>query len=198
MSENPFLSYLNNIDWSAAFQWYVNHSDAGYLIWAWEQGKAFTQDDWMSVMMLMANLLVLLSLVYLLIKKHQETLFRTSIRNRWSQLTRGPVKESQRKVEAEVTDSTFLNQAYNFHRHAMYDYALNKYKQAFQSSPYELNTYLVGIKIISEMEEPDKPFVQFLQDIIAHLRKKHPATWYEVAKYGRKKAPTLYQWQPVL
>jgi len=68
MSENPFLSYLNKIDLSAAFQWYLNHLDAGYLVWIWQQGKAFSSEDWMSTMLLITNLLVALYLVNLLIK----------------------------------------------------------------------------------------------------------------------------------
>ena len=196
MSENPFLSYLNNIDWNAIFQWYISHIDAGSLIWTWEQGKLFSHDDWMSAMLLMANLLILLALVYLLIKRSRETKLRAWVEDKRSQLTSRPVKESQTSLKAKVADSTFLSQAYNLHRYAMYDHALKKYKLAFQSSPYELNTYLVGIKIISEMEDPDKQFVQFFQDAITNLREKHPAIWHEVAKYGRENAPSLDQWQP--
>lgn len=195
MSENPFLSYLYHIDWSAAFKWYLNHLDVGFLILAWEQGKTFSQDDWMSITLLATHLVVLLSLVYLLIKRYRETKFRAWVEDKRSQLTSRPAKESQTNLEAKVTDSTFLNQAYNLHRYAMYDHALNKYKQAFQSSPYELNTYLVGIKIISEMDEPNKQFIQFFLAGIARLREKHPAIWHEVAKYGREKAPSLDQWQ---
>lgn len=195
MNENPVLSYLSNIDWIAVFQWYFNHLDVGYLIRAWEQGITYSQDDWMSIMLLAAHLVVLLSLIGVLIKRYRETKFRAWVEHKRSQLTDRPAKEGQTILEPKISDSSFLSQAYNLHRYAMYDQALNKYKQAFQSSPYELNTYLVGIKIISEMEEPNKQFIRFLQAIIARLHKKHPAIWKELAKYGREKAPSLDQWQ---
>jgi hypothetical protein len=196
MSENPFLSYLSNIDWSAAFQWYLNHLDVGYLIQTWEEGRTFSQHDWHTFIVLSLTIFVLLALVHLLIRVHQKSAFGAWIQNRRSQLVERPQKEGQTSLEAKVANSTCLRQAYNLHRFAMYDHALNKYRQAFQSSPYDLNTYLVGIRIISEMEEPNKPFVQFLQAVIANLREKHPAIWNEVAKYGREKAPNLDQWQP--
>ncbi len=195
MSENLFLSYLGNINWSAAFQWYLNHLDVGDLIQTLDQGRALSQHDWHSFIVLNLTIFILLALVHLLIRVHQKSAFGVWIQSRRSQLIEKPQKEEQTSLEAKVTNSTCLRQAYNLHRYAMYDHALNKYKQAFQSSPYDLNTYLVGIKIISEMEEPNKPFVQFLQAVIANLREKHPAIWNEVAKYGRKKAPDLDQWQ---
>ena len=74
------LSYLNNSDWNAVSQWYLNHLDAGHLMLVWEQGKAFSHDDWMSIMLLMANLLILLFLVHLLIKSCRETAFYASRR----------------------------------------------------------------------------------------------------------------------
>ena len=92
MSENLFLSYLNNIDWSVAFQWYLNYLDAGYLIWTWEQGKVFSYNDWVSVMLLMVNFLVLLSLVNLFIKKHRESQFRTWFEDKRSRLISRPAR----------------------------------------------------------------------------------------------------------
>jgi len=195
MSENQFFSYLSNINWNTAFQWYLTHLNSDHLIWAWEQGRAFSQNDWITIMLLAVHLVALLSLVYLLIKRYREIKFHAWVEERRLQIISRPPKEIQVSLEAKVSDSTCLRQAYNLHRVAMYDRALSKYKQAFQSSPYEINTYLVGIKIFSEMDEPNKQFVQFLQAVIANLREKQPAIWNEVAKYGREKAPDLDQWQ---
>jgi len=195
MFESSFLSNMTMMNWNSAIQWYFNHLNTAPLIHAWQDGQAFSQHDWQTFLVLNVNFLVLFSLVRLLVAVHQKSAFHGWVQNKRSQLKHRPQKESQTRIEAKITDSECLNQAYNLHRFAMYDGALNKYKQAFQSSPYELNTYLVGIKIISEMEEPDQQFVQFLQSGIAKLRTKRPAIWNEVARYGQEKAPGLYQWQ---
>jgi len=98
MLKNTFLSYLNNIDWSAAFQWYLNHLDVVSLIWAWQQDKAFSDDEWMSIMVLVANLLVLLSLMNLLIKKHREVKFQ-----RWLEAKRSQLISSRKERQLKLT-----------------------------------------------------------------------------------------------
>ena len=103
MSEISILSYLSNIDWSAGFQWYLNNLDVGYLIWALEEGRAFTNEDWMSMMLLTANLVVLLALVYQLIKRYRETELRLSVEERLSHISSRPAKEIQGRLEAKVS-----------------------------------------------------------------------------------------------
>jgi len=195
MNENPVLSYLSNIDWLALSNWYFNHLDIAYLIHAWEKSITYTQHEWMSLLLLAAHLVALFSLFGMLIKRYRDKKFHAWIEQKRSQLTERPAQESQTILEPKISGSDFLKEAYNLHRYAMYDNALDKYKQAFLLSPYEINTYLVGIKIISEMDEPNKQFVQFLQNAIATLHEKYPAIWNEVARYGREKAPDLDQWQ---
>lgn len=196
MTVTSLMSYMTNIDWRAAFQWYLTHLDAGYLIWAWEQGRAFTHDDWLSFAVLWGHFLVLTALIYLLIKTHRETLFRAWVADKRTQITGRPLAAAQTKLEPKLTGS--LKKAYNLHRLAMYEPALSKYREALHSSPYDLNTYLVGIKIISEMDVLDRSFVEFLTDGFEHLREKHPRIWNEVARYGQETAPNLAQWQPAV
>ncbi|MDX8403190.1 MAG: hypothetical protein R8K54_02130 [Mariprofundaceae bacterium] len=195
MSDISFLSNIAMIDWNSVLQCYLDRLNITSLIQSWQQGNAFSQQDWQTFMVLNINIFILFSLVQLLIKVHRKSVFSTWIQNRRSQLEGRPKSEDQTRLEAKITDSTCLRQAYNLHRFAMYDHALDKYRQAFYSHSDEINTYLVGIRIIAEMQEPNKQFIQFFQTVIANLRKKHPAIWREVAKYGRKKAPTLDQWQ---
>jgi len=195
MTANQFLSYLSNIDWQTAFEWYLIHMDSAHLIQAWEMGTPFSQDQWITILLMSLHLLLLLSLTALFIKRYREILFRAWVEKRRSQISSREPKEVQINLEAKVTDSACLKQAYNLHRVAMYAQALKKYEQAFESSPYEINTYLVGIKIISEMDEPYRPFVQFFQGVLTNLHEKQPAIWQEVAKYGQQKAPDLDRWQ---
>ncbi|HKI62441.1 MAG TPA: hypothetical protein VKA31_09130 [Mariprofundaceae bacterium] len=194
MNGTSLLSHVSNIDWSAGFHWYIKHLDAGYLLLAWEQGKAFTQDDWLSFSVLWGHVFILFVLVYLLVKARRETQFFAWISSRRSQMNNRPQTESLTRLEPKFTG--LLKKAYNLHRLAMYEPALNNYRQALQSSPNDLNTYLAGIRIVSEMDVPNKAFVQFLMDGISQLREKHPKVWNEVAKYGRERAPSLDQWQP--
>lgn len=95
MSDNPILSFLSNINWSGAFQWYMNHLDMGYLIWLWREGRAFTQQDWVSLMLITANLIALMILSYLFINR-----FRKNRLNRTTRENHSPIQES---VEPEVT-----------------------------------------------------------------------------------------------
>lgn len=98
MLEHTFLSYLNNIDWRAAFQWYLNHLDVAHLIWTWQQDKAFSDDDWMSIMVLVASYLVLLFLVNLIIKKYREIKF-----HRWLEAKRSQLINSRKERRENFT-----------------------------------------------------------------------------------------------
>jgi len=94
MSENLFLSYLN-------------HLDIGYLFRLWQQGTPFTQHDWISVMLLLVNLVLVISLSYLLIKKHRKTTSPVPMnqyRSQESQIT-GP----QERREPTVSDAIHLS-----------------------------------------------------------------------------------------
>jgi len=190
---NNLLDYISHIDWRAVFEWYMTNLDAGYLVWAWEQGRPFTQEDWMSIALLWGHVMLLVSLFYLLFRRYQESLFREWVAHRRSQLITRQPKESSTKLEPKFTG--LLKKAYSLHRLAMYEQARKQYMQAFHDAPYDLNTYLVGIKMAAEMEVPDRSFVQFLTDSIEHLREKHPRLWNDVARYGRETAPKLTQWE---
>jgi len=148
-------------------------------------------------MVLNINILVLFCLVQLFIKVHKQSTFHAWLKEKRSNLSNSLRNPIQSKLEAKNPSSSYLKQAYNLHRFAMYEPALEKYKLALQAAPHDLNTYLLGIKIISEMDEPNKKFIQFLLASIANLQKKNPAVWQEVSKYAREKIPSLTQWQPI-
>ena len=187
------LDYVRQIDWKAVVQWYWSHLDAGYLIHSWQFGRSFTLDEWLSFLLLWGHVLVIVALVYALVRTHRGEVFRQWLASRRSQLTRRPVSESRTQLEPKFTG--LLKKAYNLHRLAMYEPALDKFKQAYHSSPNDLNTYLAGIKMVSEMDVPDSSFIQFMRDSFHYLREKHPRVWNEVARYGRQTAPNLDQWQ---
>lgn len=191
------MSYLGSIHWIDDFRWYFSHVNIVHLIDVWKQGKSFTHDDWLSIDALGATLGVLVLLICLFIISYRNTLFRGWLEHRRSQLTHRPPRESRTKLEPKVKGFPMLTQVYNLHSLGMYDNALKKYKMALEASPFELNTYLVGVKIVSEMDEPNKPFVQFLIESMYNLRQKQPATWNELARYGREKVPALVLWDPV-
>jgi hypothetical protein len=196
MDVNPLLSYLGHIRWHDDFQWYFSHLDMAHLIDSWQQGQAFTHEDWLSIAALGGTISVLLLLISLFALSRRNTLFRAWLEHKRSQLTHRPPRESRTKIEPKVNGYPMLQQVYNLHRLGMYDHALSKYRMALQSSPFDLNTYLVGVKIVSEMENlPHKAFVQFLIEAMYNLREKHPEIWNELARYGRETAPTLVQWQ---
>lgn len=190
---------LENFDLSASIQWYLSHLDAGYLLLTSHQGKVFTQEDWLSTLLVLLNMLILLFLTHLLIREHKqkntpsEDMGNHPPRQRTVHRTKR--KPVQTKLEAKISDSPNLKQAYTLHRLAMYDHALNKFKIAFHANPHELNTYLVGLKIVSEMDEHNNTFVGFVKDSIAKLRESHPDIWKEVARYGREAVPSLDSWQ---
>ncbi|HXH64219.1 MAG TPA: hypothetical protein VNH42_01785 [Mariprofundaceae bacterium] len=195
MSGNHLLSYLGHIQWRADFHWYFSHLDIAHLIGIWQQGQPFSHDDWMSVAALGASFSVLLLLACLLIISYRNTLFRAWLDHKRSQLTHRPPRESRTKIEPKINGYPMLQQVYNLHRLAMYDNALSKYKMALQAAPFDLNTYLVGVKIVSEMDTPNKAFVQFLVEAMYNLRSKHPAVWNELARYGQETAPALVLWE---
>ena len=197
MIDGNFISNLTMINWRALLQWYFEHLNTSSLIQALQQGKTFSNHDWYTLMVLNINILVLFCLIQLFIKIHKESTFHAWLKEKRSNLSNRLRNPIQSKLEAKNPSSSYLKQAYNLHRFAMYEPALEKYKLALQAAPHDLNTYLLGIKIISEMDEPNKKFIQFLLASIANLRKKNPAIWQEVAKYAREKAPTLTQWQGI-
>jgi len=195
MIDSNFLSSLTMTNWRALLQWYFDHLNTSSLIQALQQGSPLSTHDWYTFMVLNINILILFCLIHTFIRVHQQSLFKTWIQNKRSLLSHKLKCPKETAPEAKVSNSTYLKQTYNLHRFAMYDSALKKYKLAFQASPYDLNTYLVGIKIISEMDEPNKKFIQFLLTSVDKLRKKHPAIWQEVVKYGHEKAPAIVQWK---
>jgi len=184
-------------NWRVLLQWYFDHLNTSPLIQALQQGEAFSNHDWYTLMVLNINILILFCLIQLFIKVHKQSTFHAWLKEKRSLLGNKLKHPKQSRPEAKISSSRYLKQAYNLHRFAMYEPALEKYKLALQAAPHDLNTYLLGIKIISEMDEPNKKFTQFLLASIANLRKKNPATWQEVSKYGREKAPALTQWQPI-
>jgi len=195
MIEHYFFSNLTMPNWRVALQWYLEHLNTSSLMQKMQQGNPFTNDDWHTFLVLNINIFILFLLVRLLINIHQQSAFQGWIQEKRSQLVHKFKRSSQTNLEAKVQNSTYLKQAYNLHRFAMYDHALKKYKHAFQTCPYDLNTYLVGIKIISEMDEPNQKFIHFLQMSIKKLHAKHPKIWQEVAKYGQEKTPQLMPWE---
>jgi len=195
MIDSNFISNLTMTNWRALLQWYFEHLNTSSLIQALQQGETFSNHDWYTLMVLNINILVLFCLIQLFIKIHKQSTFHAWLKEKRSLLSNRLKQPSQTKPEAKISSSSYLKQAYNLHRFAMYEPALEKYKLALQASPHDLNTYLLGIKIISEMDQPNKKFIQFLLASIAKLRKKNPTTWQEVVKYGHEKAPTLSQWQ---
>jgi len=197
MAGNPLISYLSNIHWLDDIRWYFNHVNIVHLIDTWKQGKPFTHDDWLNIAALGGTLGVLVLLICVFIISYRNTLFRGWLEHRRSLLTHRPPRESQSKLEPKIKGFPMLMQVYNLHSLGMYDHALSKYRMALEASPFDLNTYLVGVKVVSEMDEPNKPFVQFLMESMYNLRQKQPATWNELARYGKEKAPGLVSWDAV-
>ncbi len=195
MIDSNFLSHLTMTNWRALLQCYVDHLNTSSLIQTLQQGNPLSTHDWYTFMVLNINILMLFCLIKLFIRIHQQSLFHAWIQEKRSSLSNNLKRPRQSKPEAKVLNSNYLKQTYNLHRFAMYGAALKKYKLAIKASPYDLNTYLVGIKIISEMHEPNKKFIRFLLKNIAKLRKKHPETWQEVINYGHEKAPNITQWE---
>lgn len=195
MIDSNFLSSLSMTNWRALLQWYFDHLNTSSLIQTLQQGNALSSHDWYTFILLNINILILFCLIHTLIRVHQQPLFQTWVQKKRSLLSSKSNSQKQAKPEAKISNSTYLKQTYNLHRFAMYESALTKYKLAFQASPYDLNTYLVGIKIISEMDEPNKKFIQFLLTSIGKLREKHPTIWQEVVNYGHEKAPSIAQWE---
>jgi len=197
MIDRFFLSNLSTTNWRALLEWYFDHLNTSPLIQTLQQGEPLSNHDWYTLMVLNINIFMLFFFIHLLMRIHQQSLFKAWIQDKRSLLKSRLKHPSQSKSEAKVLSSSYLKQTYNLHRFAMYEPALEKYKLALQASPHDLNTYLVGIKIISEMDEPNKKFIQFLLAHICKLRKINPAIWQEVTKYGRKKAPTIAQWETI-
>jgi len=198
MIDSNFLSSLSMTNWRALLQWYFDHLNTSSLIQTLQQGNALSNHDWYTFILLNINILILFCLIHTLIRVHQQSLLQTWVQKKRSLLRhklKHPKQIKQIKPEAKILNSSYLKQTYNLHRFAMYESALTKYKLAFQASPYDLNTYLVGIKIISEMDEPNKKFIQFLLASIGKLREKHPTIWQEVVNYGHEKAPAVAQWK---
>jgi len=195
MIDGNFLSYLNMTNWRALLQWYIDHLNTSSLIQGLQQGSSLSNHDWYTFMVLNINILILFCLIRLFLRVHQQSLSHAWLQKKRSLLRSRSKQPNQSKPEAKVSNSSYLKQTYNLHRFAMYEPALEKYKLAFQATPYDLNTYLVGIKIISEMHEPNKNFTQFLLASLSKLQEKRPAIWQEVAKYGREKAPGIAQWE---
>jgi hypothetical protein len=194
MNDKPLFSFLNNLDWSAALQWYETHVNIAYLLGIWQQGSGFTRDDWLGAALLGGNTLVLIALIATLIEVHRSVGVRNWIAHKRSQLIQRTPRKVRTVVEAKIVKGSDLQKAYNLHRLAMYEPALEKYRKIIKSTPYDLNTWLVGIRIVSEMDEPHQPFVQFLKQAMAQVREKRPDLWQEIARYGRDKAPGLDQW----
>lgn len=195
MEENTFYSFLNNIDVGAAMQWYENYANVGYLMGAWQQNGSFSPQDWLGVALLAGNTIALIALVILLIKTYQERLISTWFDRRRSQLRPRAPHKIRTRLEAKISDSRDLKQAYNMHRMAMYKEALEKFRHAVQVSPHDLNTWLVGVKIVSEIDDPDRTFVGFVKNGVASLREARPDLWKEVKRYGKDKVPGLEYWQ---
>ncbi|NWF37123.1 hypothetical protein [Mariprofundus sp. KV] len=103
MSEITFLSSLGNINWSDGLQWYFNHLDAGYLLRVWVEGSAFTPEDWMSMLLLAANLVAAITLAYQLIKRVRGIETPLSATERTSQTANRAADESQENLEAHVS-----------------------------------------------------------------------------------------------
>lgn len=103
MSEITFLSYLSSINWSDGLQWYFNHLDAGYLFMALEQGRAFTHEDWISIILLAVNLLATISLVYLFIKRDGQKRLHASRQENHSQTTGREASAIQERLEPKVS-----------------------------------------------------------------------------------------------
>jgi len=197
MIDSNFLSLLSMVNWRALTQWYFEHLNTSPVLQHWQHGVPLSKHDWSTLVVLNINILVLFCLIHLLIRIHQKPLFQTWIQEKRSRLSKRLQSSKQTTPEAKISNSNYLKQTYNLHRFAMYEAALTKYKLAFQASPQDLNTYLVGIKIISEMDEPNHKFIQFLLTNIAKLQKKDHAAWQEVVKYGHQKAPNITQWETI-
>jgi hypothetical protein len=195
MNGNPLLSYLGHIQWRADIHWYFAHLDINHLIDAWQQGQPFTHDDWLTVAALGGSFSVVILLMALLVISYRNRVFRDWLEHKRSQLTHRPPRESRTKLEPKIKGDPMLQQIYSLHNLAMYDNVLSKYRMALQSSPFDLNIYLLGVKIISEMDEPNRPFISFMIEAMSNLREKHPAIWNEVARYGQETVPSLVKWQ---
>ena len=194
MLDGNLISHITMVNWRALWQWYIAHLDIMPLLQGWRQGQSFGQDDYYTLVLFGINILAVFLLISLLIQVHRQSMFHTWLADKRARLANRLRHSRQSKLEAKVSSSRYLKQAYNLHRFAMYDPALAKYKMALQATPYDLNTYLLGIKIVAEMDEPNQKFCEFLQRALARLRNKEPAIWREVAKYGCEKTPTLMPW----
>ena len=124
MFEHLLLSHFASINaGDITLQWYFNHLNTSPMIQAWQQGEPFSQNDWLTFMVLNINILMLFLLLRVFLMMHKKSAFRTWIQNKRSQLTQRAPRDSRTEIKAKSTGSSFLNQAYNLHRFAMYDSA---------------------------------------------------------------------------
>lgn len=188
------ILFLRTIHWESDFHWYLDHLDITPVFFDIKHGYSFTNSEWLSIIVQGMNLAVLYGLVRLLMRAHKHAAFHGWLGLRRSKLTSRAPRESQTRFEPKLSRSEDLQKVYSLHCMGMYEQALNRYKQAISSSPHDLNTYLVGIQIVSEMANPNFPFVQYLSDEISSLRLRYPVIWKEVDRYAQEKAPSLDKW----
>ncbi|MDQ6974026.1 MAG: hypothetical protein Q9M10_04005 [Mariprofundaceae bacterium] len=71
---------------------------------------------------------------------------------------------------------------------------LNILEQAFRYDPYDLNPYLMSIRILSESERPLPHLERLLRTGIFLLRSKNKHVWKEVSQHGKEFLPTWNDW----
>jgi len=186
--------FLNNtIDFirDGFIPYYREHLDITMLIEAW-QNKQFNFDHGIVVLVLALNLLLLFLLVKSFMHVHANVKFNAWLDEKRKNVGRAKrinVKDinKNKHLEAKIPEVGCLSQAYNLHRFAMYDASIKKYRQALQTEPEDINIYLVGVKMLSEMDAPDKRLVKILRAGVAFLCKKDPQKFSKVAIFAEDK-----------
>lgn len=74
-----------------------------------------------------------------------------------------------------------------------YDQAEVCAMSALRSEPYNLDAYVVALKILSKYQTPQ--LIGLVRGALQLLRLKNPRLWHDVAKQGRQLAPEIENWE---
>jgi len=101
------------------------------------------------------------------------------------------VCNSDEEIGFDVND---LNKAYSYHFFGKSKEMLELMQRAYKYDPFDLNLYIVSMKILSESDKPSESLIRLLRTGLFLLRTKRPMIWKEVTKHGKQFLPDLEDW----